>query len=178
MIEATQMKLREAQFFLRRLFHEARQADINEPEAFTFYLSAFLSAARSVTFALQYEEKKRYDAWFPSWLNNRTNEERQFLSCLKDQRNKVQKQGGAQVSTEWEFVSLFEYDRGNHGHPAFGFHWVGAPGVQEPTFGRRVYSFELSGSVTEVTGMCNRYPELLDQLVREFIEESTKQADA
>jgi hypothetical protein len=61
MIDATQRKLREAQFFLRKLHEESRRLARNDPEESAFYLSAFLSAARSVTFALQAEEKEKYD---------------------------------------------------------------------------------------------------------------------
>ena len=57
MIEATQKKLREARFFLSHLETENRRAVRNEPEAFDYFMSAFVSAARSVTFALQAEEK-------------------------------------------------------------------------------------------------------------------------
>ena len=60
MIEATQKKLGEAQFFFYRLLNEAQKPVRSEPEIFEFYLSAFLSAARSVTFVLQYEEKTKY----------------------------------------------------------------------------------------------------------------------
>ncbi|GAF68271.1 unnamed protein product, partial [marine sediment metagenome] len=47
MINATQKKLREARFFLQHLNMEGRKVGCNEPEAFEFFLSAFLSAARS-----------------------------------------------------------------------------------------------------------------------------------
>ena len=50
MIEATQKKLREARFFLSYLETENRRAVRNEPEAFDYFMSAFVSAARSVTF--------------------------------------------------------------------------------------------------------------------------------
>jgi len=63
-IEATRRKLSEAEFFLRKLTTHQQQVFQNEPEAFGFYLSAFLSAARSVSFVLQAEQKERYDAWF------------------------------------------------------------------------------------------------------------------
>jgi hypothetical protein len=47
MLEQTQKKLREAEFFLGQLRAEAHR----EPEVFDYYLSAFVSAGRSVTFA-------------------------------------------------------------------------------------------------------------------------------
>jgi hypothetical protein len=87
MIEATQKKLRETQFFLRLLFNADQEVVRTEPEAFEFYLNAFLSAARSVTFALQYEERDKYEEWFPDWGNNLSEEDRQLLDFLKKQRN-------------------------------------------------------------------------------------------
>jgi hypothetical protein len=56
MIEATQKKLRETQFFLWQLLSESKQIFRNEPEALQFYLNAFPSTARSVMWALQWEE--------------------------------------------------------------------------------------------------------------------------
>jgi len=69
MIEATQRKLREAQFFYGRLVDskDLMGPDRNEPDAFSFYLSAFMSAARSVPWVLQCEEKEKYEAWKPKW---------------------------------------------------------------------------------------------------------------
>jgi hypothetical protein len=60
-IEATKAKLAEAEFFYRKLSAVQQRLMPNEPEAFGFYLSAFLSAARSVTFALQAEQKQEYE---------------------------------------------------------------------------------------------------------------------
>jgi hypothetical protein len=65
MIPLTQKKLREAGFFLNKLSAEGQQVVRSEQESFEFYLSAFLSSARAVTFALQKEQKEKYDAWFP-----------------------------------------------------------------------------------------------------------------
>ena len=66
-IPKTQKKLRETRFFFSRL-RKKGEAFVGDPEEFEFYLSAFLSAGRSVTFALQAEEKARYDSWYPGWV--------------------------------------------------------------------------------------------------------------
>jgi hypothetical protein len=53
-IPRTEAKLREAQFFLEQLASiQGQSIRRKDPEHFAFYLSAFLSAARSVTLALQ-----------------------------------------------------------------------------------------------------------------------------
>jgi hypothetical protein len=66
MIEAAQRKLREAKFFYRHLA-DARYRHDADPETFRFYFSAFIGAARSVTWAMKSEESERYVAWEPLW---------------------------------------------------------------------------------------------------------------
>ncbi len=170
MIEATQKKLREARFFLRLLNQESQVPVRNEPEAFEFYLNAFLSAARSVTFALQHEEKDKYEAWFQTWLSNRSEEDRQVLNFLRNQRNYAEKRGGAEVNVIWEYVPITEVRTDNRGHPAYGFHWFGPPGTPPPRIGLPVHSFELSGGQEKVTSSCERYVAILSELVRDFIQ--------
>ena len=173
MIEATQKKLREARFFVRLLNQMSQEAVRNEPEAFEFYLSAFLSAARSTTFALQYEEKDKYDAWFPAWFNNRSEEDQQLLNFLKEQRNYVEKRAGAEVNVVWEFIPVTELRSDSREHPAYEFHWFGPLGAPPPRVGLPVHSFELSGDSQKVTFACKRYMDILDQLVQEFIQAHT-----
>lgn len=86
MIPKTEMKLREAKFFFVLLHQTGQQTVRNEPEAFAFYLNAFLSAARAVTFALQFEDKANYDTWFTPWRGARTEKERELLAFMVIQR--------------------------------------------------------------------------------------------
>lgn len=55
-------KLREAEYFLGQM-----KANTQDPDAFRWNLSAFLSAARSVTFYLQKEFRGNpdFDSWYP-----------------------------------------------------------------------------------------------------------------
>ncbi len=170
MINATQKKLNETHFFFRKLCYESKEVVRREPEAFQYYLSAFLSAARSVTFALQAEEKEKYDAWFPPWLNGRTEEERKLLDFFKTQRNIEQKRGGTQVNIGWEFVPITEVRTDNWGHPAYGFYWSEPPGTPLPQIGLPKYYFELGSSEAEVSATCKRYVDLPNELVQAFIE--------
>lgn len=170
MIEATERKLREAQFFLVHIAAESRRAVRNEPDAFGFYLSALLSAARSVTFALQYEEKDKYDAWFPTWLGNRSAEDQELLKFLKTQRNYDQKRGGPEVAVVWEYIPVTQLRTESRTHPAYGFHWFGPPGTPPPTVGIPVHSFESASGEREVMATCQRYVGLLAELVRDFIQ--------
>lgn len=170
MILATERKLREARFFLDRLIAESKRAVRNEPEALGFYLSAFLSAARSVTFALQHEEKDRYDAWFPSWFAQRGVEDQELLNFLKTQRNYAEKRGGADVEFDWEYILVTLLPIENRAHPAYGFTWSGVPGAPPPAVGIPVHSFQSPRGDSEVVPTCQRYVGILAELVQDFVQ--------
>ena len=170
MLEATQKKLREAKFFCRLLGQTSEEVVRNEPEAFEYYLSAFLSAARSVTFALQYEEKDKYYAWFPTWFSSRSEEEQQLLNFLREQRNYAQKRGGAEVNVVSDYIPVTEVRTDNQGHPAYGFHWVEPPGTPSPCVGIPVHSFGVSGNQQKVISVCKKYIDILDELLQDFIQ--------
>jgi hypothetical protein len=88
MIERTQKKLREAIFFLTHL----EQVTGSDPrEAAEYYLSAFLSAARSVTFVLESEEPEIYSEWSRAWRASLTDAERQLLAKFTGARNRALK---------------------------------------------------------------------------------------
>jgi hypothetical protein len=171
MIDATQKKLREARFFAQMLGKVNRQPGGNEPEEFEFYLSAFLSAARAVTFTLQYEEKDKYDAWSPAWFSSRGLEDQALLKDMITHRNAVQKRGGTETDQDWVYIPMMPVTQirmENREHPAYGFHWYGPTATPPPAFGTLVYSFKGSGG--EVISDCERYLTILDSLVREFID--------
>ena len=72
MIERTQKRLREAKFFYGRLVacKDLLGPYKNEPDAFEFYLDAFMQVARSVPWVLQSEEKKSTRLGIPHGKSN------------------------------------------------------------------------------------------------------------
>ena len=90
MIEATQKKLREVRYFLSLLEQEAH-ASGSPREPVEFLLSAFVSAARSVTFVLEAERGETYAEWSLKWRATRTDEERKLLSRFTEARNRAVK---------------------------------------------------------------------------------------
>jgi hypothetical protein len=73
-LKNTKAKLAEARFFLGHLQEQRAAATGGNPrkpdrEPFAFYLSAFITAARSVTWVLQDDEK--YAAWLAGWEEDR-----------------------------------------------------------------------------------------------------------
>ena len=167
MIEATQKKLREARFFLDHLEAENRRAVRNEPEAFDYFMSAFVSAARSVTFALQAEEKAKYDQWFPGWCAARPEEDRTLLTLMVSQRNAEQKRGGGDRRIEWEDVPVTGLSSEELGGRVF---LSAPPGVPPPQVGRPIRYLEHGGQESEALSACKRYYALLAELVESFVK--------
>jgi hypothetical protein len=161
MIDLTQDKLREAEYFCQQL-----NAKRDKPELFKYYLHAFLSSARAVTFVLQYEEKEKYDRWFPAWLQERDEKDQQLFKLMVGQRNSVEKRGGAETILTWEFIPITEITEEAKGHPAYGFSFFAPPGTPAPSVGRAAHFF--TGSSEQVTSDCKRYLSILTELVREF----------
>jgi hypothetical protein len=171
MIENTQRKLREARFFLDYLVSESKRAVRNEPEAFTFFLSAFLGAARSVSFVLQKEEKQKYDAWFPSWKAALTSDETRLFKFMANQRTAEVKLTGAEKTSDLEQVLIRELPQENRSHPAYGYgvHDLSAPWTDPATVGIVVHYFTIDDSPQKVVDICALYLQLLERLVQDFI---------
>jgi hypothetical protein len=89
MIERTRWKLYEARFFYGHLVEEratwSNSAFIEPPQrkrdraAFRYYFSAFIQAARSVTWRLGNEEPEKWKAWEPKWKNTLSAEDKKLL---------------------------------------------------------------------------------------------------
>jgi hypothetical protein len=176
MIPNTQRKLREAKFFYGHLARESQQRVFSQPEAFAYYLSAFVSAARSVGYVLQKEEKKKYDVWFPSWERSLTSEERKLLKFMNRQRVAEVHSEGAETTAELEYIPIVELRQDRFGHPAYGLHVfepplpLGQPPSTPPSIGRPVHYFTIDGNPEKVVEVCGLYLQLSERLVHDFIE--------
>lgn len=169
-IPHTEKKLREAHFFFDHLL-KVKDGFPADTEGAEYFLSAFLSAARSVTFVLEAEQKTLYNSWFPTWLSGRSTEDQELLSFMNDQRVREVHVRGAKTTTRVEWVPVTEVPTERGRHPAYGFHWSGPPGVPPPEVGRQVLHFEIDEAVgEEITERCQRYLNLLDELVAEFLK--------
>jgi len=163
------LKVRQAARFFFLHLTEKGDRFVEDSEEFEFYLSAFLSAGRSVTFALQAEEKARYDSWYPGWERILAESERELFQFMNDQRVAEIHRGGADVQSEARMVPITEVvERSPRTHPAYGFHWWAPPRTPPPAIGKRIRFFELDGTREEVIATGDRYLKLLERLVEEF----------
>jgi hypothetical protein len=175
LIEKTQRKLREAQFFYRHLVDESARRIISDPEAFTHYFSAFLSAASSVTWFMKKEENEKYLAWKPGFDKTLTPEERRLLKLTRKLRNEAVKRAGGDPIVEWEEIAItgllsgsFDLERQ---HPAYGMHRSSNPGFPPPTAKtmRPAFYLEDENGKATVTAKCREYLDYLEKMVREFL---------
>lgn len=170
MIEATQKKLREARFFLAQLEHEQYNAGLNPSEAVEYYFSAFLSAARSVTFVLEAEEPDKYSEWSPAWRNTRPEADKDLLGRFTSARNRALKRATPGV-VEDHFASGFVAADGNL--PAeLRFFFSEDSEDNPPAMGRRDIKVRLRPSDVEenIVSLCRKYEALLSEMVRNFVE--------
>ncbi len=166
MIQHTQRKLREARFFLEHLRDRAGDFPLDS-ENVGFFLSAFLSAARSVTLVLQVEEKDKYDAVYPVWEATLADQDRGLLRYMNGQRVAEVHKVGAAVSSSVEYrkVSEMRVERGGRWRVIF----TAPPGAPPPEMGFAAHHFQVGDNLVEVRTACARYLELLEELVGRFL---------
>jgi hypothetical protein len=104
-IEKAQRRLRQARFFYEHLLNP-RTSIKGNPEAFRFYFSAFIQTARTITWTIKTEEKKKWQEWEPKWRAERSNEEQKLLDLTNELRIIEEKKGGADLTVELEEVAV------------------------------------------------------------------------
>jgi hypothetical protein len=166
-IEATKAKLAEADFFYRKLEAQRQRVVRNEPEAFGYYLSAFLSAARSVQWVLKTEQRDKYDEWVTDWDKSRSGDDLDLWRHFNKQRVETVKRKGTDVTQRSEVIShseLFSTRGGSQVHVSGG-----VPGTPLPEFYRLVSSFKFGDDEMEVVQACGKYLALMHKLVESFV---------
>jgi hypothetical protein len=170
-LDRTCKKLCEAEFFLGQLSAENSRVLNRQPEAADFYLSAFFTAARSVTFILRIENPNEYEMRSRNWFAGLSTEDRDLVDFFSNQRNTVQKEGAADGT--FMTVSLIEfmqdvYRRGGNVLVADG---VGA--TSQPPFTKSKTRSD-DRPDTSIDAACRTYLGLLKQLVAEFQREEPR----
>jgi len=168
MIDSTRNKLKEAAFFYNALAAHERRIMQPEPEVFGYYLSAFLSAARSVADYLLAEEGERYRAWFATRKALLTEDEQELLRFTNEERTNSVHVAGPRVDHSQEFVSGHELalEMG-----AAGGHfevWSAPLGIPIPQVARPTAKFSARDEEASVSDTCRRYLQLLSSLVDEY----------
>lgn len=167
-LQRVEKKLREARFFLNAMItHESGAFGDREP--FDFYLSAFLSAARTVDYRLIHEQRATYRPWRKKWETTLSVQEAILIKSMTDDRNlEVHETGSSRdMKDEKTKIAGTYTDRSGtvtvSGPPeTLGFGPQGAY-VVKPT-----YYFTIDGVERRVTEACGEHLRLLERMLAEF----------
>ena len=135
--------------------------------AFLFYLSAFLSAARSVRDVLRAEQPVAFRTWYPQWKASLADEHQARWEALRKQRIATFHLKGPDVSHRNEPISALEY-LAAASREGMRIEISSPLGVPLPTFNKTVRTFSFSGS-PEVVAESERFLQLSRQLVDDFV---------
>jgi hypothetical protein len=165
MIELTKARLAGAQSLLTKLqneqFRQVQQASPTASSEFFSLLNSFITAARSVRWVLQSEEKEKYDAWSASWQASLSDDEKEIFSLMTDMRNSIEKLGHAGIEARREQVTIPD-----NPDPFSGTQHFNLPEWGRPTTMIDVYY--VKGTDREVLSVCKQYVAILTRLINDF----------
>jgi hypothetical protein len=171
MLNATKKKLLEADFFFLKLKREEVSLLRADSEARDFYLSAFLTAGRSVGDAIVAEGGESYKTWFASRRAQLSPDEAGLLAFTNEQRVKTVHVRGADVTHATREISLrevqLEISRRGGIYEVYG---GGVPGAPIPPMDVQVTNlmFDYQGRLEPVVSIGERWLRLMQGLVEEY----------
>jgi hypothetical protein len=159
-------KLEEAGFFLSKM-SEQEQRLTGHRVPFDYYLSAFLSAGRTVDCRLCHEHKAIYKPWRKAWNARITPDENRLIKFMVDDRNDEVHESGSSRTVGEKGVPLpvGRYQSRRDGI----FFSDDVVGSSSPNLiFRPSYSFTIDRADCEATEACRKYLALLQRMVAEF----------
>jgi len=90
--ENVEKKLRETEIWLTKMREQETRA-FGDKEQFDFYLSAFLSAARTIDYQLRHEHGETYKEWRKRWDDSNPKEAVLIKFFADDRRSEVHERG-------------------------------------------------------------------------------------
>jgi hypothetical protein len=173
MIENVEKKLREARFFLDKMREQEDRA-FGDKERFDFYLSAFLSAARSIDYRLTHKHKGTYKHWRGRW-NTSNPEGDALIKFFMDDRNLEVHESGSDRDVKQESVPVRGYYSDKSGTlvafstplPLAVAHDV-PPSERDAVMYKPAYFFTIKGRERKATDACAECLAWLERMVAQF----------
>jgi len=162
-MDQVRKKLREARFFLRRMGERAQMA-FGDHEEFDFYLSALLSAARSIDYRLRHEQGATYSSFRTQWDNKLLVADKQLMKFLVDDRNLEIHESGSGRNQGESRIPVFGSYQDKSGTVTVS----GPVGIQPAEIIKPTYSFTIDGLEVSVLECCEKYLGLLEQLLADY----------
>jgi hypothetical protein len=165
MIELTKARLEHARTLLGKLkaekFKQVQNATSTASLEFLWLIYDFITTARSVSWVLQSEEKKKYDAWQCSPGAMVSPAEETIFRRVTKMRNSIEKRGHARIEARREWVEIPE-----NPHPVAGSHYSGLPQWGRPK--AKIDVYYVKGTNLEVVSLCEQYLDILTRLIDDF----------
>jgi hypothetical protein len=157
-------KIAEARFFLD-LLTKQESLIIGDKNPFDYFLSAFLSAARTVDWRLRHEQATIYPGWRSAWDASLTPEDNALIKFMVDDRNQEVHESGSRRSMGQEEIGLPI----GESHIEGGIVTIcGPPGMPPAVAYKPTYSFTIDGTERNATEAGAAYLALLQRMVEKF----------
>jgi hypothetical protein len=166
--EQIDKKIREARFFFDKMITQEAKA-FGDKEPFDFYLSAFLSATRTIDYRLRHEHKTTYPAWRTKWDAGLKAEARGLIKFLVDDRNFEVHASGSGRDVKEEKIPVHGSYSDSSGTLTAGGMPATLSGVAQPAVVvKPTYSFTIDNVERKVAQACGEYLLLLEKMVADF----------
>jgi hypothetical protein len=176
-ISNIEKKLREAQFFLDYMRTQERKA-FADRERFDFFLSAFLSASRSVLLRLQEFKGPfarvflpwRSEVWSRGMAKPDRKAANRLIDFFQDERNLEVHEGGSTRTEHEKSIPVYSQYSDQSGTVQV-FSPPALPGSPESPPAQvfvPAYYFTIDGVARNVTSACSDYLKIIQQMVDQF----------
>ncbi|HLJ59078.1 MAG TPA: hypothetical protein VKZ50_05040 [bacterium] len=170
MATLSRRKLGETRYFWGLMELERQKALQANWDHFAYLLSAFLSAGRSVTFAVQNEDPDRYAALWTPWLAAQSAEDQALFKFMNRQRREEVHVAGAAFSRETGTIPVADVfiagaTASGAARPPFGYVDDYPVTIEIGTIKPQ---FEIAGRTVDAVPACRRYVDLLAEFLDRF----------
>jgi hypothetical protein len=171
-LEQIGKKLREADFFLGKMREQESRA-FGDKEPFDFFLSAFLSATRTVDYRLRHEQKAIYPKWRAAWNASLSPGQNALIKYMVDDRNVEVHESGSGRSLKSEEIPISGST--TYSDKSGTLHVFAPPRALMPdkagpdvVISKPSYHFTIGGTERSATEACAEYLSLLSGMVGQF----------
>ena len=133
-------------------------------EEFDFYLSALLSAARSVDWRLRYQQGATYSTFRENWDNTLQPDELTLVKFMVDDRNVEVHESGSNRAEYESRIPVFGSYQDKSGEVMVS----APPECPSAEIIKPAYLFTIGGQQFPVIECCRRYINLLERLVADY----------
>jgi hypothetical protein len=162
-LENIEKKLREARFFLEQMREWEDRAFGRDKEPFDFFLSAHLSAGKSVDWRLC-REQPAYRAWRTAWNDSHPKEDALLKFLADDRAREVHQSGSGRTASHVQIPFRGEYSDKSGTATYTDAPWSDGYAIIE----KQIHCFQFNGTERPVVDLCAEYCDVLANMLAQF----------